>query len=64
MVSFCAKHEVLIPDMSARYMTGTGRNCQQSDHITIEHHYHMDIFIDVIEKQVMELKSRFTDEAM
>ncbi|XP_020262604.1 zinc finger MYM-type protein 1-like [Asparagus officinalis] len=36
VVSFCMKHEIDIPDMSSRYVKGTGRSCQQSDEIIIE----------------------------
>ncbi|KAI3958129.1 hypothetical protein MKW98_020771 [Papaver atlanticum] len=45
-------------------MNMTFRSCQQKDHITIEHHYHFDIFNAVIDFHLMELSSRFTKESM
>ncbi|KAB2617920.1 zinc finger MYM-type protein 1-like [Pyrus ussuriensis x Pyrus communis] len=61
---FCKKHDVNMPDMNAQYKVGTGRSCQQTDHITFEHHYHIDIFNNVIDFQLAELNSRFSEEAM
>ncbi|PIA57416.1 hypothetical protein AQUCO_00600265v1 [Aquilegia coerulea] len=62
--SFCTKHGVIVPEMSAPYTIGSGRSCSERDCITLEHHYHFDIFIRVIEYQVMELKNRFNEEAI
>lgn len=61
VVSFCVKNEIEIPNMSAQYKKGKGR---KNGFVTVEHHYHMDMFIDVIERQVTELERRFSDEAM
>ncbi|XP_026458979.1 uncharacterized protein LOC113359584 [Papaver somniferum] len=47
-----------------QYMMGTSRSCQQKDHITIEHHYRVDIFNIVIDFHLMELSNRFTEESM
>ncbi|XP_004306312.1 PREDICTED: uncharacterized protein LOC101308704 [Fragaria vesca subsp. vesca] len=62
MISFCETHEINMPDMSAPQRVGTGRSCQQNDDITIEHHYHFDIFNVVIDKQMMELDERFPEQ--
>ncbi|XP_059625291.1 uncharacterized protein LOC132268467 [Cornus florida] len=43
---------------------GTGRHCQQQDHITVEHHYHFDIFNYAIDLQSMELEHRFNNEVV
>lgn len=47
--------------MSSRYEEGTGRRCQQHDHVTYEHHYHFGIFNFVIDFQLMKLDHRFND---
>lgn len=61
MVSFFNRHKVDISDMSSRYEEGTGRRCQQHDHVTYEHHYHFGIFNFVIDFQLMKLDHRFND---
>ncbi|KAG2667007.1 hypothetical protein I3760_15G092100 [Carya illinoinensis] len=43
--------------LSSRYIQGRGRH--QRDHITIEHHYHFEIFNVVIDFQMQELDNRF-----
>ncbi|XP_059638983.1 uncharacterized protein LOC132281283 [Cornus florida] len=62
VVSFCNRHNIDIPDLSSRYVEGTGRHCQQQDHITVEHHYHFDIFNSAIDLQLMKLEHRFNNE--
>ncbi|XP_004298156.1 PREDICTED: uncharacterized protein LOC101302260 [Fragaria vesca subsp. vesca] len=63
VISFCETHEIDVPDMSAPQRVGTGRSCQQNDDITIEHHYHFDIFNVVIDKQMKELDDRFPEQS-
>ncbi|XP_059448304.1 uncharacterized protein LOC132179583 [Corylus avellana] len=62
IVSFCKKSEIDIPDLSARYIEGRGRN--QKNYIRVEHHYHFDIFNTAIDFQLQELDSRFGEKAM
>ncbi|KAH9648706.1 TTF-type domain-containing protein [Citrus sinensis] len=64
VVSFCEKYDITILDMSDCYMEGTWRSCQQKDYITVEHHYHFDVFNAVIDFQLMELNSRFSEQTM
>ena len=55
VISFCNNFEIDIPDFGARYVKVRGR--RQRDHITMEHHYHFDIFnaaIDLV-RRTMEL---------
>ncbi|XP_038679474.1 uncharacterized protein LOC119980751 [Tripterygium wilfordii] len=40
------------------------RSCQRQDPITIEHHYHFDVFNEVIDFQLMELNSRFNEKSV
>lgn len=62
--SVCEKNGIEIPDMNACYRSSTRRSCQQRDSITVEHHYHFDIFHATIDFQVEELNSRFNDGAV
>ncbi|CAL2249496.1 unnamed protein product [Prunus armeniaca] len=64
VVSFCELHGVDVPDMSARYMTGTHRSCQQKDFITFEHYYRVDVFNDVIDCMLRELNDRFPEQTV
>ncbi|KAI9177331.1 hypothetical protein LWI28_013753 [Acer negundo] len=57
-------YEVDIPNMNSRHMEGTKRSCQQKDNITIEHYYHFSIFIVVIDYQLIELNTRFSEQTM
>ncbi|XVF82659.1 hypothetical protein PTKIN_Ptkin16aG0066300 [Pterospermum kingtungense] len=58
------EHGIYIPDMDAHYLEGTGRSCQQQNVITVEQHYHVDIFNVVLDFQLMELGSRFPDQTL
>ncbi|XP_026423012.1 uncharacterized protein LOC113318911 isoform X2 [Papaver somniferum] len=60
----CDEHDIVLPEFSDRYMMETSRSCQQKDHITIEHHYRVDIFNAVIDFHLAELRNRFTEESM
>jgi hypothetical protein len=48
--------------LSARYIEGQCRN--QWNHITVEHHYHVEIFNVTIDFQLQQLDSRFGERAM
>ncbi|CAK9179923.1 unnamed protein product [Ilex paraguariensis] len=61
--SVCMKFDVGIPDMSTQYK-GSRRSCQQNDNITVDHHYHMDLFNATIDHQLEELHSRFNEKTM
>jgi hypothetical protein len=50
-------YEIDIPNFSARYIEGRGRH--QGDHITVEYHYHFDIFNATIDFQLQEFDSKF-----
>ncbi|XP_062005769.1 uncharacterized protein LOC133722938 [Rosa rugosa] len=64
MLKLFVKSMILIdmPDMNARYKDGTGCRCQQRDFITVEHHYHIDVFNALIDFQLSELNRRFSDQ--
>ncbi|ESR64952.1 hypothetical protein CICLE_v10010270mg, partial [Citrus x clementina] len=63
-ISFCEKYDITILDMSDCYMEGIERSCQQKDYVTVEHHYHFDVFNAVIDFQLMELNSRFSEQTV
>ncbi|KAH9723405.1 TTF-type domain-containing protein [Citrus sinensis] len=60
VVSFCEKYDIIMLDMSDCYMEGTKSSCQRKDYVTVEHHYHFDIFNVAKDFQLMELNSRFS----
>ncbi|XP_057502711.1 uncharacterized protein LOC130786427 [Actinidia eriantha] len=62
--SVCTQYDIEMPMMDARYKEVTGRSCQQRDHITMDHHYCVDIFNAVIDFQLEELNNRFSEGAM
>ncbi|XP_059431445.1 uncharacterized protein LOC132164942 [Corylus avellana] len=62
IVSFSKKAKIDIPDLSACYIEGQGRS--QKNHITLEHHYHFDIFNTIIDFQLQELDNRFSEKAL
>ncbi|XP_038713392.1 zinc finger MYM-type protein 1-like [Tripterygium wilfordii] len=59
---FCCQHDIDIPDMGGRYRVR--RSCQRQDPITVEHHYHFDVFNEVIDFQLTELNSRFNEKTI
>ncbi|KDO45444.1 hypothetical protein CISIN_1g038054mg, partial [Citrus sinensis] len=63
-ISFCEKYDITMLDMSDCYMEGIERSYQQKDYVTVEHHYHFDVFNAVIDFQLMELNSRFSEQTV
>ncbi|KAK9943936.1 hypothetical protein M0R45_009525 [Rubus argutus] len=61
---FCDEHNIVMPDMCDRFMAGTSRSSRQRDYITNEHHYRINILNAVIDFQLAELDSRFTDQSL
>lgn len=59
--SFCEEYAIIMPDMSAPYKKGT-RACEQN--ITNEHYYRVNILNAVIDFQLAELDTRFTDNSL
>ncbi|XP_061993478.1 uncharacterized protein LOC133711362 [Rosa rugosa] len=62
--SFCEKHDIDMLDMNACYKDSTCRCCQQRNFITVEHHYHMDVFNALVDFQLSELNRRLSDQAL
>ncbi|XP_050112264.1 uncharacterized protein LOC126590798 isoform X2 [Malus sylvestris] len=49
--SFCGKHDIDIPDMNDIFVA-RGRSRRRVEKLTNLHHYRVDLFIDVIDKQL------------
>ena len=62
IVSFSRKFEIDILDLNICYIEGQDRN--QKNHITMEHHYHFDIFNTTIDFQLQKLDSKFNEKVM
>jgi hypothetical protein len=62
--SVCTKYKIDIPHMNASYKKATGRSCQQQGSVTVYQYYHYDIFNSIIDIQLEELNSRFSDKTM
>ncbi|XP_061357569.1 uncharacterized protein LOC133301876 [Gastrolobium bilobum] len=62
VVNFSKLHEIDVPDFDAQYIEGRGH--RQHEQITIEHHYHFDIFNSTIDFQLQVLNRRFNEQAM
>ncbi|KAL5789875.1 hypothetical protein ACOSQ2_004763 [Xanthoceras sorbifolium] len=62
--SFCSRYEIDVLNMSDRYLMGRGRSSHKKEHITIEHHYRVEIFTATIDSQLQELNNRFSEQAM
>ena len=61
---FCDEHNIVMPDMFDHFMEGTSRSSRQKDCITNEHYYRVNILNAVIDFQLAELDSRFTDQSL
>ncbi|XP_072058110.1 uncharacterized protein [Arachis hypogaea] len=61
--SFCNDHAIQIPDMGASF-SDIIRSHRKKDVVTVEHHYRVDIFTSVIDFQLKELNSRFSEQAI
>ncbi|CAJ2676375.1 unnamed protein product [Trifolium pratense] len=65
VISFCEKNDIKVPQFNAPYLARPWRR-ENVDGITItiEHYYRTEVFLVVIDKQIQELNSRFSDQAM
>ncbi|XP_061352733.1 uncharacterized protein LOC133297583 [Gastrolobium bilobum] len=62
VVNFSKLHKIDVSDFDAQYTEGRGR--RQFDQITIEHHYHFDIFNSTIDFQLQGLDRKFNEQSM
>ncbi|XP_024634615.1 zinc finger MYM-type protein 1-like [Medicago truncatula] len=62
---FCVRHAIEIPDLDDLHSTTRfGRSRLEENQVTIEHYFRVEIFFTTIDKQLQELNSRFSEEAM
>jgi len=64
MCNLFAQNMRLTYHMNASYKKTTGCSCQQQGSVTVYQHYHYDIFNSIIDFQMEELNSRFSDGTM
>ena len=57
---FCERHNIDIPSMNDTFLT-RGRPRRKAHEITNLHHYQVELFYVVIDMQLQELNSRFTE---
>ena len=57
---FCERHNIDIPTMNDTFLT-RGRPRRKAHEITNYHHYQVELFYAVIDMQLQELNSRFTE---
>jgi len=55
--SFCAKHDIVVPNMEEFYIPGKSK--RRPSTVTYSHHLRVDLFYSVIDLQLQELNSRF-----
>ncbi|XP_061356054.1 uncharacterized protein LOC133300508 [Gastrolobium bilobum] len=58
---FCRKHDIDIPDMSAKYIGRRGRARNEQSDFSTEKFYRVNIFCATIDYQLQELNNRFND---
>ena len=59
VTSFCEKHEIDVPQMDSIFKArGRSRRTQEKTNL---HHYQVELFYTVIDMQLQELNSRFTE---
>ncbi|XP_020982421.1 uncharacterized protein LOC107458849 [Arachis duranensis] len=61
VILFCEKHEVEVPDMNAMRIPRSGRTRKIVDQISVEHHYHVNLFLAIIDTQLQEINGRLND---
>ncbi|XP_061342597.1 uncharacterized protein LOC133288795 [Gastrolobium bilobum] len=61
---FCIKHDIDIPDMSAKYIGRRGRARNEQGDFSTEKFYRVNIFCATIDYQLQELNSRFNDNTV
>ncbi|GJY90918.1 zinc finger MYM-type protein 1-like protein [Tanacetum coccineum] len=63
VIFFCEKYQIDVLDMEAPYKSIRNRPRRQDNHVSFEHFYRVDVFLCILDKQLHELNTRFSDEA-
>ena len=64
VIFFCQRHEIEMPDMSAPYRSSRYRPRKKDLHVTFEHFYRVDLFMETLDKQIHELDCRFSEQSI
>jgi len=64
VVFFCEQHDIDIPDFNSTYVASHGYSRHQKDHVTMEHHFRVNIFLVRVDKQLQELNDKFSEQTM
>ena len=58
--SFCEKHDIAIPDMKDFY-TPWGRSKSSKKNVSNKHHFRIEVFLNVLDQQLLELNNLFNE---
>jgi len=65
LISFCEKHGIEILGLNDCHSTTKfGHSRLEENQVTIEHYFRVEIFYTTIDRQLQELNSRFSEQAM
>jgi hypothetical protein len=65
VTSYCERHDIEIPDLDDTHSaTRFGRSRLAKNQVTLEHYFKVEIFFAIIDQQLQELNSRFSEQAM
>ncbi|CAL2236278.1 unnamed protein product [Prunus armeniaca] len=57
---FCGNNDIDVPNMDDLFVP-QGRSRRKAQKITNRHYYHVDLFLTIIDKKLVELNNRFTE---
>ncbi|XLT30903.1 hypothetical protein HN873_062195, partial [Arachis hypogaea] len=57
---FCDKHNITVPKMDDIFVS-QGRSRRKAQKISNLHHFQVEIFYQVVDRQLQELNNRFTE---
>ncbi|KAK2434215.1 hypothetical protein QL285_019386 [Trifolium repens] len=65
VTSFWVRHDIEIFDLDDTHSTTRyGRSRLEENEVTIEHYFKVEIFLAIIDQQLQELNSRFSEQIM
>jgi hypothetical protein len=65
VTSYCVRHDIEIPNLDDTHSaTRFGRSRLEANQVTLEHFFKVELFFAIIDQQLQELNSRFSEQAM
>jgi len=61
---FCEQRDIDILDFNSTYIARHDRFRHKKDHVTVEHHFRVNIFFVTLDKQLQKLNDRFSEQTM